>query len=101
MARGEKVVTWPVSDLTKISLVGLLVFAIGKSVFGVLVFVVTKVQSWGLVVLLAPVPATVAKEGFFEGSWLGVLAKALALDSILRAADSRLATWEAIIFDDL
>ena len=91
-----------VSDLIKISLVGLLVFVIGKSVFGVLVFVVTKVQSWGLVVLLAPVLAIAAKEGFFEeGFWLGVLAKALALDSILRAADSRLATWEAMIFEDL
>ena len=66
MARGEKVVAWPVGDLTKISLVGLLVLVTGKSVFGVLVFVVTKVQSWGPVVLLAPVLATAAKEGFFK-----------------------------------
>jgi len=110
MSKGEKVVVWPVGDLTKMSLAGLLVFITGKSVFGVLVFAETKVQSWGAVVLLAPVLApilaTVAKEAFFEvvfwfGVLAGALARALALVSILRAADSRLATWEAMIFEDL
>ena len=97
MAKGEKSFV-ELGDLINISRLELSGF------FGVLSFLggfalLTRVHSWGLVVLVELLLATVAKEGVElvvalvdAGARTGPLARAFALDSIWRVADSKLAT---------
>lgn len=96
MASGEKLVSVPVGDLTRIrrfEACGLAGFVLG---FGLLP---TSVHSWGLaVIVLAPLVAVSAYEGWFGRAGRVVsLARALVLVSICRVTASRLAIWEAII----
>jgi hypothetical protein len=62
-ASGENVELDPVGDLIKISLLGFFWFFGEGSFFGAFILFSTKVHSWGLVVLVEFVDATVAKEG--------------------------------------
>jgi hypothetical protein len=100
-ASGEKSWLMAVGDLMRMSLSDLagLIFT-GGAGFGLLGFFPTRVHSWGCADPGALMAAVVANDG---GWTVGVMAcvavKVLALFSIFLVADSRLATWEAMMVE--
>jgi hypothetical protein len=115
IASGEKSFD-EVGALIKISRFALYwIFEVLSFLGGFVWFWLTKIHSWGLVVLGVLLLATDAKEEsvlielvelfvvveYSELVELVGLARAFALDSIWRVADSKLATWDAIIVEAL